>query len=95
MAYFTFQRILKMVIIFFYYYLYQKLYLINKDPKNVDALLGLAVLEFRNENYKKYYECLEKSYEIDKTSPFLLLHIAEFFLMRHDLEKVIKQELKW
>jgi len=56
----------------------------------VDALLGLAVLDFKNENYKKYYECLEKSYALEKTSPFLLLHIAEFFLMRNDLEKVIK-----
>ena len=59
-----------------------------QDPKNIDALLGLAVLEFKNENYKKYYESLEKAYEIDRTSPFLLLHISEFFLLRKDYEKV-------
>lgn len=60
-----------------------------KDPLNVDAMLGLAVLEFKNENYGKYHEVLEKAYKIDKASPLLLLHIAEFFLMRNDLEKAL------
>lgn len=56
----------------------------------MDALLGIAVLEFRNANPDKYFDLLEKAYENDRNSPFLLLHIAEFFVLKEDVEKVLK-----
>ena len=49
--------------------------------------MGLSVLEFRQENYEKYYDHIERAYELNANSPFLLLQIAQNLHVRGEFEK--------
>ena len=87
LAYSTFERILDLVFLkLIFLFIYLKL----KDSKNINAIMGIGILEFRKENYKKYYEMLEKAYKIDNKFPLLYLHLAEreYYLQNHEKVKI-------
>lgn len=68
--------------------------ILKLDPKNMDALIGLAILEFKMDNYNGYYDYIEQAWQIDNNSPFLLLLVAENLQIRGELEKAKSVAIK-
>ena len=61
--------------------------IIKLDQNCVEAYLGLAVVEDKAENDDEYFKALNTAYQINKEHPLTLVHIAEHYLLRKDLQK--------
>jgi len=59
------------------------------DPNNVDAMVGLAVLEYNNGNLIEWVKLLKKGYELNPNHPRLLNNLANYFYHKGDYTKVI------
>jgi tetratricopeptide (TPR) repeat protein len=58
------------------------------DESCVEALIGLAIISERNEEYQNYFEYLEAAKDISNNHPLVLLHLAEHYLMLKDTSRV-------
>jgi RNA polymerase-associated protein CTR9 len=61
------------------------------DPRNVGALVGLAILEFNSkeaESIKTGVQLLSRAYSIDSSNPMVLNHLANHFFFKKDYVKV-------
>lgn len=61
--------------------------IIKLDQNCVEAYLGLAVIEDKAENDEEYFKALNTAYHINKDHPLTLIHIAEYYLLRKELQK--------
>jgi RNA polymerase-associated protein CTR9 len=55
------------------------------DPRNVGALVGLAILEFNSkeaESIKTGVQLLSRAYSIDSSNPMVLNHLANHFFFK-------------
>ena len=50
--------------------------------------LALAIVEKKQNNYKDYFEYLEKAYNSSQKNPQVMLELAEHYLIKNDLERV-------
>ncbi len=61
--------------------------IVKLDPNSVEAHLGIAIIEEKVENYEQYFNELRIALSINQDHPLVLLHLAEHFLLKDDLQK--------
>lgn len=64
--------------------------ILSLKPDCIEAYLGLAVIEEKNENFIEYFKYLSKSVKINRKHSLVLIHLSEHYLIKGDLEKASK-----
>lgn len=64
--------------------------ILNLDDKCYRAMIGLAIVHERNENYQQYFFWLNEANKLKPNYPLLTYLIAENYLVRGQLDKCLE-----
>ncbi|CAD8043372.1 unnamed protein product [Paramecium primaurelia] len=59
------------------------------EPQNVEAHIGLAVLAFDKGDYDEYFNRLCKAFTINQNHPITLYHLSEHYLFKLDYQRAM------
>ena len=63
---------------------------IELDPNNSDAYVGLALLELEKGSYQKYLDLMVQAFKKDRANTLACLHISRHYFYKKDYERSIK-----